>query len=433
MTSDMNWEFRLGPVVQSSVSEQSKTFFSAACSTGISIRLSTQGKLVTTVAAVNCYEMLVEGERWCLIADLKGIGQKRPMDGFTARSYQRVILGAFLACMCASVATSRILFAITDDKDVARDLMFELLRSEGFGLRQLTEAELTDAPLAVRRLARSSPCQLDNSPTVYCLDKTKIADLTSLTDTFFERTEVIKLTGDLVGRMRWPGEATKLLRAMKEKKVTRIDLEVGLLDDKAAPGEIGALLLRWTRKNDGICAHILCKVDNETIKLGRARAYHVCGRANGHERVDDWWVLGDPQLSAMLRDNQLHEKLLAARVLGCLRLDASPDRIIMAPGQYAYKADGLGLRQMDDDELRDAPWVIRRLAAFSRQRCPELKSGLFCVDAGQKLRYLRVAREMTEQGTIHWYGLNNSMSRRCGDNWRTIVAQLTQDWVKLAS
>jgi hypothetical protein len=434
MTSDLRWEFRLGQIVQSSVSEQTRTFFPADCTKGISIRLSTQGKLVTTVAAVNCYVMEIEGERWWLITDLKAIGQKLRRGSFATRSCQKkAVLGAFMACMCSSVATSRILFASTGDTDLSIGAVFEMLQRDGLGLRRLTDDELTDAPLGLRRLVGSGHCELNNSPVVYCLDKNKIADLTKLTRTFFKRTDFVKMNGDVAGRMRWASEANQLLRVIKEKKVTRIELEVGLLDDKAAPGEIGARLLRWTRKNDGICAHVVCKIGAETLKLGRARAYHVDGRANGHGRVDDWWVLGDPELSGMLRDNQLHEKLLAARVLGCLRLDASPDRIIMAPGQYHYKAIGLGLREMHEDELRDAPWAIRQLAAASRRRCSELRSGLFCVDAGQRLRYLRLAREMTEQGTIHWYGLNNSMSTRCGDNWRTIVAQLTQDWVKLVS
>ncbi len=173
------------------------------------------------------------------------------------------------------------------------------------------------------------------------------------TQQFLKNAEIVRPSNDDATRRgrsgQWAVQAYKMLRAIKE--VEKIELEIGLVNEKQEAGEIGNLLQESTGSIDGICAHLSCWIDGEMLRLGRARAYHVKGKGG------DWWVLADPMLANFLRGNRLHEKLVAARALACLQIDVPARENHPGSGTLLLQGGRTGLPR--DGTLRVAQCTTR--------------------------------------------------------------------------
>jgi hypothetical protein len=151
-----------------------------------------------------------------------------------------------------------------------------------------------------------------------------------------------------------------------ELEVCRVDWPIGHYDER---------LLNWLGLSDGVCLHSTYRtIDNNAQVVGRIRAYHIEGDAG------DWWVIGDTAPGTQLQNNYVHEKLVAVTIAACLRLRASPNRIVSIGNEDILTGSTVGFREVGKYELRDAPAAILNLAANSTNLSRRFSTGLFYVD-----------------------------------------------------
>lgn len=382
---------------------------------GFCVRVSTgtASSVVDSVASVNAYRIGSEAPYW-LIRDFKIIGGD---DANRGALYEPTLLFAFQACMCLDVPLERIIWV----RDATMGL--SILKFHALGLRPLTGCELLGL---MPSILHHDPTVLRKPFAFYTVDEQRLSALDSVRG-FLESAIIVERKKRFFEIQR-PACRTvslvrKLLRALKRR--TAIELEVVTLDETWPQGELERMLRKWTGTADGICTRVTVREGGEELKLGRGRAYHVVGVSNG--LPDDWMVLGDVFLVGLVRRNRLHEKLIAARVIACIR-NFQPHRIVWAPGRYQHKADKLGFRQMERRELCGAPRAILKLAAKSRRANPQLRSGLYCVDERSIPMHLELVMQMTTSGELVWRGTGSIVAHRCGNHWQQMVSQVLEDW-----
>ena len=201
-----------------------------------------------------------------------------------------------------------------------------------------------------------------------------------------------------------------------------IEFDSVSLDPQWPLGPTGEQVQKWQKIVDGVCARATTLVGTTLVGLARGRAYSIVPTKSGQHH---WYLLGDPFVSPLVRDNGLHEKLIAMRVISGSVEGLPVNWIVWGAGQYAAKAFDLKMREVEKHELRGvAPLALLKFAAQSRRAARKagfaLKTGLFCYDQGDLERLQDVAREVTHGKLI----LRNdereivgSASRAAAERW----------------
>ena len=299
----------------------------------ISVRVSAPSydNVIDTIAAADVECLKNRHGKWWVIGNRKHIrtGTRSSVAGGLS---DKAILGGLLVCLCQSMPLNRII--------VTPPLGFEdpdrwALKMQALGFRKLTVAENDEIPSRVQQKNMTNET-LEQFP-LYCPDEQKRSGLIVTAEAFLSQVVIQDPQREMAHETKSGKAASrvrKLLRAYQKKKT--VEFEIVLIDQTWPLGDVGAFLLNLTGDIDGICARMTCCVDGEHLPTGRGRAYHV----RGTDENGDWWVLGDPMVIHLARKNGLHQKLMAGRVVHCLLNDAAPNRIVWAPGRYAYKGPG---------------------------------------------------------------------------------------------
>ncbi len=362
------------------------------------------GNVVTARHSVNVH--FVEG--WCLIDLPRHFPSTTKIGG-----QQRLTATAAHVCALMGVPLSK----ITGLPGLLKDLTCD----------ELTTAELEGAPRAVRKLGAENWRRIGVATGVPCFNDRAFVEIHKLT-AYLAVAEIIERDNCTTGhRLQWTDRlAQQARRALRGQLIEAVELNVSSIQCSGPDRAVGDTIRAMQGNLNGVCAHIDALHDGRRQRIGAARAYQV------ESPLGDWWKLGDPIIPEFIRRNKIHEKLLIARVLACLNMQAEPSRIVWGPGAHAAKAVRMDLREVTAQELRLAPRAIRFCARVSKKLAKkagiELVTGLFCFSDEGVQNIIERSREIITDGMIYLRTVSNhtpAVPRLCGRQLRALVFHMT--------
>jgi hypothetical protein len=301
---------------------------------------------------------------------------------------------------------------------------------KGLTCGELTSAELEDAPRAVRKLGAENWRRIGVATGVPCFNDRAFVEIHKLTAYLAgaEIREPNNRTATNSGhQLDWADRlAQQARRALRGQLIEAVELNVSSIQCGGPDRAVGDKIRAMQGNLNGICAHIEAIYDGRRQRIGAARAYQV------ETPLGDWFKLGDPIIPEFIRRNRIHEKLVIARVLACLNMQAEPSRIVWGPGAHAAKAVRMGLREVTEPELKLAPRAIRFCARVSKKLAKkagiELVTGLFCFSHEGIQNIIERSREIITDGMIYLRTVSNhspAVPRLCGRQLQALVFHMT--------